>query len=526
MQSEVLPKELQLTTPPALPQARSYMFKQKSDLQEYDVSKGNKIRINIPRLQRSYLMKDSYLRFKLNIDLDGGTKVVLGNPPSDYYAKLAFDRCGAYGLFDRIEVYDYLGGTLLEQTQNLPSLATLLGDLNISLMEYNGKLNAVEGYEGSNVVATYHDIDGVEVRTSNVGKVLYNADQKTMSDNMKVFVSYEFAIPVFSFLGTYSDKYAPLHNGYSVELTLNDKFLAFISRAKADDAPTHTRTVTLEEVWLSDVEYCCQVMELGEQAEAIVMGNQPLVVPSVQYRYFTDLILGSAQQSTFALNMNLNVVSLRNLFWGMRPVVYQNLSYPSYGHRIRNFLSNWNFQYGSSYLPEIAGIDARCQTLSTSKKGYASFNPWNNKDYQRALGYNQCYTELCKTTNLSSSTTGIRGSEYMIDLAMTSSETMDDPNAAPFSSYKGHLTGGYGRIPWIPLIDEKPCSGKFAAGLNTRLSTKSTVSGIDTNGLSLTLNGTFDSDMINEMTNAILDVWAEHDSFIQVIPGVATTVTF
>ena len=63
-------------------------------------------------------------------------------------------------------------------------------------------------------------------------------------------------------------------------------------------------------------------------------------------------------------------------------------------------------------------------------------------------------------------------------------------------------------------------------GLDLRLSSKDVVSGIDTNGLLVRLNAKFDDDNLSEMVNAVLDVYAEHDAFVQVIPGVATTVTF
>ena len=62
--------------------------------------------------------------------------------------------------------------------------------------------------------------------------------------------------------------------------------------------------------------------------------------------------------------------------------------------------------------------------------------------------------------------------------------------------------------------------------MNTRLSKKSTVSGIDTNGLQLSINGQFDLNRYTSMVDAYMDVFAEHDAFIQIIPGVASTVTF
>ena len=500
MQSEVLPSELHLVVPPTLPQARSYMFKQQSELQEYDLSKGNRIRVNLPRLQKSYLMKESYLRFRLNIDF-----TALVNQ------KLWLDRCGAFGLFDRIEVYDYLGGTLIEQTQNIPALATLLGDLNYNLMDFNGRLQATQGYEGSNVQASATAYDAYEVRTANTGVTLYPG--QTVGTESR-FITYEFCIPVLSFLGMFSEKYVPLHNGFSIDFFLNSPDLAFVSRIDQND--TANTTVTLENVWISNFEYCCQVMELGDQAEAMVVAQEPLIMHATQFRYFNDIVLGSGVQSSFRFDLNLNVVSLRNIRWSMRPTVYQSLAYPSYGHRIRNYVNNWNFQYGSSYLPEIAGITTRALTVPTSRKAYTIWGGASGSQagWAKAAGYNQSYLELAKTTSPGKGI-AINQTEYMIDLAAQYGT----------SDFGGALTGTGAKVPVLSNSSQSIC-GKFAAGLDTRLSHKNTVSGIDTNGLLVSVNATFDRDNVNSMTQAILDLWAEFDTFVQVIPGVASTVTF
>lgn len=504
MQTEVLPSELHLVVPPTLPQARSYMFKQQSDLQEYDVQKGNRIRINIPRLQRSYLMKDSYLRFRLNIDL---TSTAANQ-------KLYLDRCGAYGLFDRIEVYDYLGGTLLEQTQNIPALITTIGDLTYKMMDFNGGLSSTQGYDGSNVQASAL-YNSSEVRTANTGQVLYTSPGVGTTN---AFVTYEFAMPIPSFLDMFSEKYIPLHNGFSIDFFLNSPDLAFVSRvAESDSANT---TVSIENCWISNFEYCCQVMELGEQAESMVVAQEPMVMHSNQFRYFSDIILGSGTQSSFRLDLNLNVVSLRNIRFGMRPTVYQAYAYPSYGHRIRNFLNNYNFQYGSSYLPEIAGVDCRELSVPSSRKGYTlrMGSTSSQTDFARAAGYAQSFMEITKTTSPTNTMgTTMNWIEYMIDLAATGQATNGD--------FAGDLTGTNAKVPAPGQTTTSIC-GKFVGGIDTRLSKKNTVSGIDTNGLLVSLNGSFDRDNVNRMTQSILDVWAEYDSFIQVIPGVATTVTF
>lgn len=500
-QTEVLPSELHLVAPPTIPQARSYLFKQQSELQEYDVQKGNRIRVNIPRLQRSYLMKDSYLRFRLNIDFQ----------PNTALQSLFLDRCGAFGLFDRIEVYDYLGGTLLEQTQNIPALATLLGDLKYKMMEFNGKGQSLEGYDGSNVQQAVTDYDQYEVRTANSGMPIYVG--KSGASTAGRFSTVEFCIPIMSFLGIFSDKYIPLHNGFSIDFFLNSRELAFVSRIGTLDDIT-SPSVTIKDCWISQFEYCCQVMELGEQAESMVISTDPFIIPSTQYRYFSDIILGSGSQSNFRLDMNLNVVSLRNIRFAMRPTVYQSLKYPSYGHRIRNFLDNFTFQYGSSYLPEIAGITCRSLTIpQTRNAGYTTPTTVQTADWFKANGYTQAYKELTKTTDPNGEFT-INKTEYRIDTAAQQGT----------NDVSGPLSGNTAYVPFS--VGSGSICGKFAAGLDTRLSRKETVSGIDTNGLLVSINGSFDDNNVNNMVQSILDVWAEHDAFVQIIPGVATTVTF
>jgi hypothetical protein len=431
-------------------------------------------------------------------------------------AALWLDRCGAFGLFDRIEVYDYLGGTLIEQTNNLPALMTLLGDLNYRFMDFNGKLQATQGYDGSNIGNTTKDLDALEIRASNTGTVLVPLQGAASN----TFLSWEFAIPIPSFLGIFSDKYVPLHNGFSIDFFLNDAANAFVSRTGISDATS----VSIKQTWLSNIEWCCQVMELGEIAESMVQATIPAVIHSTQFRHFRDIILGGGAQSTFRLDLNLNVVSLRNIRFSMRPSSYTGLSFPNYGYRIRNFLQNFNFQYGSSYLPEIAGITCRSATVPVSKNGYTAFlGSAATNDPYKAQGYSQSYMELSKTVADGKQIT-INSTEYRVDTEcnMNSTNPTDHYNATSLA----HPLGSYVPVPLFLSDTSGTLCGKFAGGIDTRLSKKNTVSGIDTNGLLVSVNGQFDRDYVSSMLQADLDLWAEFDAFVQVIPGVATTVTF
>lgn len=519
---ETLPSELRLSAPPSMPQARSYMFKQKSEYTEYDVTKNNKIRINIPRLQRTYLSKDSYIRFRLNVQVKYTASGSLKAGP------VYIDRAGAYTLFDRLEVYDYMGGTLLENVSNIPELMIILNDIGASSDALSTKLEQNYGNEGS--LIGMGDVDGnqYEIRTSNSGQKIFTGNWNN-SVTAVGFNTIEFAIPVPSFLGLFSDKFVPLHNGFTLDLYLNSKENVFISYGMdqtSNDNPLDpadiTSATTITDAWISGMEFCAQLMELGNEAENLVLasnGSEPLVIPSTFYRYFQSLIKGKGetdQSSTAWMDLNLNVVSLKNVRFGFRPLVYTNTTLaPSYGHRIRNFLSRFNFQYGSSYLPELAGITCRSTTLPISRNGAT---PINGTHASKRYGNTQAFNELLKTHTKSYLTTlqdspSITKTQYAIDIAFSSG--FEDFNGISPSTI-------------VPPIGKyvTQTTGKFLGGIDLRLSPKQIVSGIDTNGLLVRLNAYFDDSNLDNMVNAIWDVFCEHDAFIQVIPGVATTATF
>lgn len=512
------------------------------------MGKGTKIRINIPRLQRTYLSKDSYIRFRLNMDV---TSPAGANPAAPLY----FDRCGAYSLFDRIEVYDYLGGTLIEQVNNLPALMVMRRDLFNRIEDFNSKLTATQGCEGSFIglqTATSTSpgpAESAEVRTSNSGLELFSYNWNNGADSITRFQSFEFAIPLPSFLGLFSTKFIPLHNGFSIDLFLNSTAQAFISYGSdaggnANVLPVNNILSTkVTSAWISNAELCAQVMELGNDAENLVLasnGNGPLVIPSTFFRYFTDLVKGakqSDQTSTIGMDLNLNVVSLKNVRFGMRPAYYQNnINYPAYGHRIRNFLENFSFRYGSSFLPELAGVSCRSSTIPVTKTAGSSYVT-GSSDSAKMEGYKQAYAELMKTGArdqwwTESSVGSISQYEYQTDLKYYNNNATLDVDKfkyiTTFDDMVPKSAGGTVRDYVIPPLGKFPqlITGKFMGGLDLRLSSKDVVSGIDTNGLLVRLNAKFDDSNLNNMINAILDVYAEHDAFVQIIPGVATTVTF
>lgn len=502
-QSQVLPKELRLTAAPTMPQARSYLFKQKSTQSKY--TSGQTIQINIPRLQRTYLTKDSYLKFNVDLALTAGGFGGGATTTTLPGLLVALDTCGAYGLFDKIEVYDYLGSTLLESISGHGQLMALLNDTSHGMDEMSSRDQSTLGYGQSYSVvdssaAGYAQTAGIAYtrrlvppvsgaaflpsNTAVTGGTWYSAGAVT--------ITKEFAIPVASFLGLLSQKYAPLHNGYTIQLTLNPFSQAFIS---GKTTATGTGTVAqagftdaATNISVSEVYFASQALELGPMAESMLLSStsgQPMIVPSRTYRNFNGLT--TAGQTSYRLDLNLNVASMTSLLWIMRDNTnYTSASYNTLGQRIKNYLQNWNFQYGSSILPQTTGI-----TSTSTAAGSAA--------------YTEAYIELLKARR---NWFGNRYSGCIL-------------NSDNFNKDIATVTAGN----MIPKSDNSVDAelGRFAAGLNLELVPgKEIICGLNTNGMNTSINMTFAANTIASR----VDAWCEFDSFINITPGLATTVSF
>lgn len=495
--AQVLPKELRLAAPPTMPRARSYLYKQQSTQSSY--GSGNTIQINLPRLQRSYLTKDSYLKFALTVsakDYNGSKKT-----------SVCLDTCGAYGLIDKIEVYDYLGSTLLESTSGHGQLMALLMDLSCDADDLSGHHNMVAGTfvtrstggiaEGTPNTTAANDYDTCRFINSTGAPLLTTAgDGATTSTYTR-----EFALPLFSFLGLLSTKYAPLHNGYTINITLNSAAVAFgvcsmtatdttTALQKTANAPANSSfTATV-----SDVYFCAQILELGGEAEALLASSTagaPLIVPTKAYRNYVGAM--DSGISSYRLDLNLNVASLTNILWIMRPTTYSNGWSRSLSERIRNYLQTWYFQYGSSVLPQTSGIQCRSKNTTTQ------YGPSGAYDASEA------YIELLKSRHAWNRP----NFQEMLTLRSYTQDKVDDnsflqtPNSAQLC--------------------------RFAAGLDLELvsgRSNDMICGMNTNGMNTSIYANFDSTHASDVVACKVDAWCEYDAFINVLPGIATTVSF
>lgn len=510
---QVLPRELKLSPPPTMPQARSYLFQQPATTTEVSLSDTNSFRINVPRLQRSYLTKDSYLRFTAEYtftEKDGAD-----------YNLLCLDNPGAFGFINKIEVYDYLGSTLLETVSGHGQLMSLLMDTSVTNTEFGTYWNSTAGcgkprvnYNSQDPTGTLNTNDVLlnsycTVNPPSSGQIIrgyYDVAGKKYTDviqNSAVTVYKEYSIPLFSFLGLLSSKYAPLHNGYTIVVTTNTQTIAcgLTKFSPATDATAASTTANLS-VTLKDPTLCCQVLELGPMAEAMLLqstGGQPLIVSSKSYRHYIGNI--SAGSSSFRLDLNLNVASLTNILWIMRQTDRINsIAYRSLSYRIRNYLNSWNFQYGSSLLPQTNGIRCRDNTLPVIATAQDALQ------LSRASGFTQAFIELFKARHqyhVADHDTAISAETFSRDTEFTGSQWL-----SPMNQYT---------------------QGQFACGLDLELvsgRSNDIICGLNTNGMNTSINAQFDLDMTASIVAAQVDAWCEYDSFINITPGIATTVSF
>ena len=541
--SVVLPKELRLAAPATMPQSRSYMFKQQAALSGYGPKEV--IQINLPRLQRSYLTKDSYLEFEVQFTHK--------TPASNFAnAALSLDTPGALGLIDRIEVYDYLGSTQLESTAGFGQLVALLQDTCITQDEYSTHWEATSGGQTTAIVADFErntQIAG-DTASTNAEHKMYRMQQPALGEILDLgiwkndtsgvvaaasttrIIRRRYHLPLFSFLGLLSPKYAPLHNGYTIMITLQSAENALVNAGiKYAYNATSKKVDTATLVQSTDVSYkienarmCCQILELGPIAESMLLstvGPNPMVVTTKAYRnYATSL---PAQSSSFRLDLNINVASLTNVLWMMRPSeIIGAGQFNTLSRRQRNYLESWNFQYGSSVLPQTQGITAyKPNSLVAGHEDRGS----------------ECLIELLKARHMYNQPTHnhiFNRFNYPWD------NTTDAYNVVKSKHQIDHLPTVYNAFYYV-TPETFWETGKFACGLDLELvsgRTNEIICGMNTNGMNTSINATFNSTAAAATVSTggtgtgvwvekcQVDAWCEYDAFINISPGIASTVSF
>jgi len=143
---------------------------------------------------------------------------------------------GPYSFFNSLEVYDYLGNTLLEKIPDHDLLTAIWADLENSTETTQQILRYPE--IDSRTLITITKPNCSYLITDNPNSI-YSSSPAVSTDNFTTeenvtaaklsLPSIHFGINLYSFLGKLSEKFVPLHNGFTVKFFLNrrERVIAF-----------------------------------------------------------------------------------------------------------------------------------------------------------------------------------------------------------------------------------------------------------------------------------------------------------
>lgn len=355
MENIVLPEQMYFDDPVQMPSSRSYQ-------RNFNPSHGSSFKENdwvefkIPPSNRCYLGKNTSLTFDVETELMiGGNEVNLENArwnnSVDAFANipvLSFDKCGALGCIDTIQVYDYAGVSLLENIQGHGQLMCLLRDLDTDFF-YNKFAGSFAGVAEPNVTRkirntplnTYTYNNANVVTEANTGMSFNSAFELVPDQDASSKLTFPFGrtikkvvtvtIPLFSFLGVLSEQMVPLHNGFTIKIQLNqnrrafcfsnplglttvtDCFVGSISkRASAIDS-------SIKSLDYTHLKLLCDYYELTPESESLLRSQRSsdeMVIHSKSY-YHGESFLDPLVRE-FSHIINCNVRSARNILWFMR----------------------------------------------------------------------------------------------------------------------------------------------------------------------------------------------------------------
>lgn len=272
----------------------------------------------------------------------------------------------------------------------------------------------------------------------------------------------EYSLNLLSFLGCLGYRFPPLHNGYTIQLTL-------ASGAEVFCTDTALGTDSLS--YSVSLSYVMQIVELSSEAHNLLMSSVPdgvLQLPCKTYKHF--LATQAANATSTTINIGLAASSLSAILFTQREsskFVYSQWQIPS--QRSLNGLSSYSILLGSTTFPSTSGVVGTLEMIQQMFRGRHSAN----SDH---------LSTIINRTNYGLSA-----------IAYTDSQT-----------YRGTCAH---------IFDFESIAGKPVDTL---------LQGLDCTGsnLSLTLTST------GTVAASKIDLWCEINAVISVRPGIDVTVSF
>jgi len=301
--------------------ARNYRVKlNPSNGTQFTGGNGNQIEFVLPsNLAGSYMdFSQMYLKFKLAVVGAAGN----------------LDKCGAYGIINRLECYT--AGSQIYTLNNYNVLAATLLDTDATIGYKGGAGKVLAGLQGNGTLGEYLPTAG---RTFCLPFILHPmAMQKKL-------------IPLFSL------------DSLRFRITLENYVNAFVSGG------------ALTGYTVSDVQLCGYVTELSgaaqSQIDAMTGGVYQVLCPS--YTNVQTTVVGGVNATTATATLGVAVSSLERILVVHRVSASVNaLANQSLGARITNNLASFQFSIDSSLYPQApilvgdAGAEALAEMLISS----------------------------------------------------------------------------------------------------------------------------------------------------------------
>lgn len=553
--------------PTEIPPVRKYTRDFKADRSKIYME-GDVIRINIPPIDKTYLTKNSKLYFDYDLSYNEGTLAELqtifdglkdtalteptlpsygffgynGNDvsstvkPYNIGSKIipTLDINGAYGLISRIQVHDYLGNTLLEDISNHDLLTATMNEF-----WFDGKSNTllrpnVVGNEGILIPSAirkypctlpFNTVDELDKFLGSAWGLTFNIVTDTIvSYRPKVLPTLHCSLDLVSFLGILSDKFVPLHNGFTISLTVNKPtipicFNSFWGEEFANsdtkvllkgfntdnpnsDIQNFTVTPSIHTSIISNVRLSTELLELSSELD----GKVEKVIHAKMYKYQLDFLPTGDSDTSLSYRRRIlpSLKSLNKVIIGQRYKPF-GFRYQKNGYRIKNFVQSSTLEYNRSIVAKIN------DSLEAFNKLTESFG--NVPEYLQ-------YSDFVVDEKVPGS-----GLQRWNPLSFTTVELLArDIIAVPTQS-----VAWFNKEIFYPtgyVIDTTYGSqGKFLIVHNCSIpgATPNSVAGIDTS--SNVVEYTLESSS-KDVQSVNVDVFLEHDAFIHVDPGKATAVSF
>lgn len=554
--------------PTEIQQVRKYTRDFKADRSRV-YTDNDVIRINIPPIDKTYLTKNSKLYFDYDLSYNEGTiaelqtifdglkDTTLANPNKPSYGFFGFvdattkdptlkpynvaskiiptmDINGAYGLISRIQVHDYLGNTLLEDVPNHDLLTATMNEFWFDDKSNSLLRPEVYGNEGilmptairkTPCTLPFNTIDDLDLFLGTAWNVTFNNMTNTITSySAKVLPTLRCSLDLVSFLGILSDKFVPLHNGFTISITVNkanipicfnsfwaEDFLnsdgkvllkGWNTYSPSPDPQTFTVTPSIQSSTISNVVLTTELLELSSELDTKV----EKIIHTKMFKYQLDFLpTGSTDtQLSYRRRVLPSLKSLNKVIIGQR-YKPSGFRYQKNGYRIKNFVEKTNLEYNKSVVSKITNSVEAFDKVTNAYKNlpsYLQYSDFNVDEKFMASGL-QRWNPL---------------SFYTVELLTRQTVATDADSIKWFNKDMFY--------PDIYVSDTRyGFQGKYLIVHNCSIpgATPNSVAGIDTS--SNVVEYTLESSS-KDVQSVNVDVFLEHDAFIHVDPGKATAVSF